>query len=259
MNYGIAYHQTRSYTVSTPLYEGPLDLLLHLIERAELDITKLALAKVTDQYLEHLKSIEESVPEEVSGFLVVAARLLQIKSEMLLPRPPARQPEEVDPADILARQLIVYKRFKELSNYLAERETANLRTYLRLAPIHKIEGNVDLDGLTLNDMVTAAYSVLLDIDSKPALASVVTPPRITIREKIMMIARYLQKNHNGTFTQLLSYNAYRLEVVVTFLALLELVKRSLIQTHQEQLFGEIGIESSSTWEDNTSFDLEFGE
>ena len=88
MDFGIATHQTRAYSVAIPVYEGPLDLLLQLIEHAELDITKVALALVTDQYLEHIRSIEENAPEEVSAFLVIAARLLQIKSEVLLPRPP---------------------------------------------------------------------------------------------------------------------------------------------------------------------------
>ena len=112
-----------NYTVVTPIYEGPLDLLLLLIERAELDITSLALAQVTDQYLEHLRNISDLSPDEVSAFLVIAARLLQIKSEALLPRPPQREPGEEDPGEALARQLILYKRFKELANLLAQRVT----------------------------------------------------------------------------------------------------------------------------------------
>jgi segregation and condensation protein A len=98
------------YQVITPVYEGPLDLLLHLIERAELDITKLALAEVTDQFLEHLGQIQEQKAEEVSAFIVIASRLVQIKSEVLLPRPPIREPGEEDPGEALAQQLIAYKR-----------------------------------------------------------------------------------------------------------------------------------------------------
>src|SRR5512141_2372101 len=113
----VAGHQTGGYTVTIPVYEGPLDLLLQLIERAELDITAVALAKVTDQYLTYIHKMQ--VPaDEVSAFLVVAAKLLQIKSEALLPRPPVRKEGEEDPGEALARQLRIYKRFKELSGWL---------------------------------------------------------------------------------------------------------------------------------------------
>ncbi len=102
----------------TPVYEGPLDLLLQLIEKAELDITKLSLAIVTDQFLDYIKNIPENSIENVSSFLVIASRLIQIKSEAILPRPPVREPGEIDPGEALAQQLITYKRFKELANFL---------------------------------------------------------------------------------------------------------------------------------------------
>ncbi len=86
MPFDVASHQARAYTVTTPVYEGPLDLLLQLIERAELDISTLALAQVTDQYLAHMRELPQTAAEEVSAFLVIAARLIQIKSESLLPR-----------------------------------------------------------------------------------------------------------------------------------------------------------------------------
>jgi segregation and condensation protein A len=95
-----------AYTVLLPVYEGPLDLLLDLIERAELDITRVSLAQVTDQYLEYLRLIPAHDLADLASFLVVAARLLQIKSEALLPRPPTREPGEEDPGDALARQLM---------------------------------------------------------------------------------------------------------------------------------------------------------
>src|SRR5512135_1370513 len=124
-------HQTGSYTVTIPVYEGPLDLLLQLIEHAELDITVVSLALVTNQYLEYIHQM--NVPaDEISAFLVMAARLLQIKSEALLPRPPVREPGEENPGEDLARQLRIYKRFKELSNWLDDRKDRNLRTYVRV-------------------------------------------------------------------------------------------------------------------------------
>jgi segregation and condensation protein A len=104
-----------NYTIATPVYEGPLDLLLQLIERAELDITKLSLALITDQYLEYIHKLTDLEADEVSSFLVIAAKLLQIKSEALLPRPPQREPGEEDPGDALAKQLIMYKRYREIA------------------------------------------------------------------------------------------------------------------------------------------------
>lgn len=259
MTLGFAPHQARSYTVNTPVYEGPLDLLLQLIERAELDITKLALAQVTDQYLVHIRSMEENAPAEVSAFLVIASRLLQIKSEMLLPRPPEREAGEEDPGDVLARQLIIYKRFKEMASYLAQREADGFRSYLRLAQAIKPESAIiDISGVTLSDLLAAVQSVFV-IDKRPALATVVAAPRITIREKIGLIAQFLHKNQTGTFRQLLQRMPVRLDIVVTFLALLELVKRRLVETRQEQLFGDIEFQASETWSDNPIAELDFGE
>ncbi len=259
MSLNIASHQTGAYQVTTPVYEGPLDLLLQLIERAELDITKLALAQVTDQYLEHLRQIQEHAPEEVSAFLVIAARLIQIKSEVLLPRPPSREPGEEDPGDALAQQLLAYKRYREIAELLSQREGSGLRTYLRLAQPPKIEGVVDLSGVGLADLVEAAQSILIKGGIKTPLNAVVTAPKITIREKIGVIAKVLRKHGQSTFRAIVGRKHSRLDIVVTFLALLELVKRHMVQARQEALFGEIQVETTQEWEDSAEFDLEFGE
>ena len=117
-----------NYNVQTPVYEGPLDLLLNLIERAELDITSVSLAMVTNQYLAYINSLEQINADEISAFLVIAAKLLQIKSEALLPRPPARMPGEEDIGKSLVDQLKLYKRFKEIGGWLNAQQHANLRS-----------------------------------------------------------------------------------------------------------------------------------
>lgn len=259
MHLGIATHQARAYVVATPVYAGPLDLLLQLIERAELDITRLALAQVTDQYLEYLHGLTDQSPEEVSAFLVIAARLIQIKSEALLPRPPVREEGEEDPGEALARQLLIYKRFKEIAAFLEEREMRNMRAYLRLAATPKAEGALDMSGLGIGDLVQAANNIFAASESRPDLSTVVAPPRVTIREKISMIASFLRQNGRLSFRALLKSRPSHLEVVVTFLAMLELIKRRLILVQQEGLFGEIEIESAGVWDESESFDLEFGE
>jgi segregation and condensation protein A len=258
MSLTTAGHQIASYTVATPIYEGPLDLLLQLIERAELDITRLALAQVTDQYLAHLRQVEGRPADEVSAFLVIASKLLQIKSEAL-PRPPVREAGEEDPGEALARQLLAYKRYRQIADLLDQRQSAGYRSYLRLAPPPKIEGSVDLTGIGLPDLASAAQVILAQASLKPSLSTIVAAPRITIREKIVLITGLLRRQRHTSFKALLASRRTRLEVVVTFLALLELVKRHLVRASQERLFGEIAIEASESWDEDQEFETEFGE
>lgn len=259
MSFNPAAVQARSYHIETTLYEGPLDLLLQLIERSELDITKLALAQVTDQYLAHLRAMEERSAEEVSAFLVIAARLLQIKSEALLPRPPVREAGEEDPGEALAQQLILYRRYRQVADILLAREESGLRSYLRVAPPLRIEGNLDLTGVDLDALTAAAAYVFSELRKRQAGLASVAPPRITIREKISQIAHTLRRLQHATFRNLIVDRKDRLEVVVTFLAMLELVKRRLVKAHQERLFGDIEIEPTENLRDNPEFELEFGE
>ena len=257
MDLNIASHQTSGYTVTIPVYEGPLDLLLRLIEHAELDITAIALAMVTDQYLTHIRKLDNARPDEISAFLVIAAKLIQIKSEALLPRPPIRETAEDDPAENLARQLRIYKRFKEIANLLEERDAQGLHTYLRLAPPPKIEGRLDLSEITLTDLFEAARSTFMQGSEKQSLGTIISAPRVTIRQKIAYITNALNKNKNASFKALLGASNSRLEVVVTFLALLELIKRYRVSAHQDALFGDIEIERSDDWDVEEEFELEF--
>ena len=261
MSLQIAGYQTESYRVSTAVYEGPLDLLLELIERAELDITSLALAQVTDQYLAYLQNLKERDPASVSAFLVIAARLLQIKSAALLPRPtlPGPSEDEEDPGEALARQLIQYRRFKQIAGWLTQREEAGLRTYLRVAPPQfKIEAKLDLTGLTLQALVRAAHDIFLNQPSLTELSQVVTIPRITIREKIHSLLETLKTHRLIHFKDVL-HSQNRVEIVVTFLALLELVKRHIVQAQQADLFGDIQMEAVGELEGQEENDLDFQE
>ena len=259
MTLNTAGNQISSYSVETPVYEGPLDLLLQLIERAELDITRLSLALVTDQFLQYIRNLPDKLAEEVSAFLVIAARLVQIKSEALLPRPPMREAGEEDPGDALARQLIIYKRYRQIADQLGQRETAGMHTYLRLAPPPMIEETVDMSGLTLDDLIMAAQAILSQARNLPGLNGVVPPPRVTIREKVTLITRILRQNKQVTFRSLLQAHSDRLEIVVTFLAVLELIKRHLVQVSQGGLFGDISIEVPDNWELDEEIETEFVE
>lgn len=262
VDFQIAGHQSDTYQINTEVYSGPLDLLLQLIEKAELDITRLALAQVTDQYLEHLHQLENQDASEMSAFLVIAARLVQIKSSALLPRPiiPGIQFEE-DPGEALARQLILYKRFKELSHFLENQESTGLRTYLRLDSSQRIQSaaKLDLSELTLEDLVAAARDIFGDPNHLAPLSEVVNFPRVTIREKISSILDLLRKGGGQSFETLLAGEKTRLEVVVTFLALLELVKRHMVGASQESIFGRIQLVPEGDLVNLEDQDLEFVE
>ena len=259
MVYNTANQQVSNYTIATPVYEGPLDLLLQLIERSELDITKLSLSLVTDQYLAYIHQLTDLSADEVSVFLVIAAKLLQIKSEALLPRPPEREPGEEDPGEALAKQLIAYKRYREIAAILMQREENGFKTYLRVAPPPKLEGNVDLTGITIEDLTSAAQYVLADFNLADALKNVVPISRVTIREKIYLITDALRKHPNVAFRSLISKDHSRLEIVVTFLAMLELIKRHLVRVSQEGLFGNITLEIVESWDNLDEMETEFGE
>lgn len=251
--------QPDAYNVDTEVYHGPLDLLLQLIERAELDITQLALAQVTDQFLEYMRRLQDRRAERVSEFLVVASRLMQIKSEALLPRPVIRQPDEEDPGEALVQQLLAYKRYKELAGLLAERQERNLRSYLRLAPPPKVEGHLDLSSVTAGNLFLAALRALSARPPLTPIGNVVEAPRVTVREKIRLIAGELRRSGKARFWELVGKTPDRLHVVITFLAMLELVRRFRITAHQEALFGDIELERDENWDEDLDFELEFVE
>ncbi len=233
--------QVKQYHIETPVYQGPLDLLLHLIERAELDITKIALAQVTDQYLAHLAEMDTHSPEEVSAFLVIAAKLVQIKSEALLPRPPARAEEEEDTGEALVRQLRAYRRFKQAAAWLRARQEAGWHAYTRLSPASTVPApRLELQDITVDDLAAAARRAFA-LRPKLPLGEVITPPKVTIRQRASAILQALVRRGRATFSALLGHRPTRLEAVVTFLALLELVKQRIVHAHQATLFGDIEI------------------
>lgn len=259
MDLRIAQHQTGNYTVTVPVFEGPLDLLLQLIEHSELDITSVSLAMVTDQYLDYIQKMKNVEAEEISVFLVIAAKLIQIKSEALLPRPPSIEIEDDDPGLSLIQQLQLYKQFKEISLWLQDREQKGLRNYLRIAPLPKVEGKLDLSDISLSDLILAAEEVMQNEQEKQGLDSIIKAPRITIREKIAFITNHLSKDQHASFFEVIKNSKSRIEVVVTFLALLELIKKFHVKVQQESLFKDIQIDAITNFSEEDELELEFGE
>jgi segregation and condensation protein A len=229
------------YQIQLPVFEGPLDLLLHLIEREELDITTIALAQVTDQYMAYLRGLEQQKAKELTAFLVVAAKLLLIKSLALLPRPPSTPSEAEDVGDDLVRQLQAYKRFKEIASLLHEREKNGLSSYVRITPAPRLEPQLDLGDVTVGDLLVAVQHALDAIPAPPA-GEVVSAITVTIDEQINSIQERLARRSRIRFRSILSQASTRVEVIVTLMAVLELIKRERIQVRQERMFGEIIIE-----------------
>jgi segregation and condensation protein A len=249
------------YVIQLPVYEGPLDLLLDLIKRAELDITKVALAQVTDQYLAYLAHASQHDLADLSSFLIIAAQLLQIKSEALLPRPPLREVGEEDPGEALAMQLIAYKKYRQVADLLSERERMGIRTYLRIAPGPQSKPIMDIGDYNLQDLFQAYVESLSTRTPDAPLNNIVTPPTIHIRDRIHLIVEELQKKGRTTFQFLLKTAKSRLEIVISFLAILELVKQHQIHVVQNEGFGEIEITPGIAWKEDqlAELDLEFDE
>jgi segregation and condensation protein A len=232
-----------SYTVRLPVFEGPLDLLLHLIEERELDITKVSLAEVTDQYLDYISQLDQLEPESLADFLVIAAKLLLIKSRMLLPQPPAElDDEEEDVGDELVRRLIEYRRFKSAAQQLRFREEQGLRAHARLVPSPHPERTVSLESVSLDALLEAVRQAMASQTTSSA-DEVVAPVRISLPEKIAFMERLLTQHRHFSFNRVLEQATSRMEIIVTFLALLQLMKRRKVLVEQGKLFGDIVVSS----------------
>jgi segregation and condensation protein A len=234
-----------TYSVTLPTFSGPLDLLLRLIERAELDITAISVAQVADQYLAHVRSLEEVDPRALAEFVSLAARLLLIKSRALLPRPAAESKAAAaeDPdAEALARQLREYRRYKQVAALLRSWQEEDRRTFLRLAPVP-----VELDlapppvNHTLGELIAALQRRLqlaLPLDEATVIS---LGPRLTIPQVVARVRERLARAPWFSFEDLFGEAVTREDVIVTFWAVLELLKRRAIVVEQSDLFGTISI------------------
>ncbi|MDD5342213.1 MAG: segregation/condensation protein A [Patescibacteria group bacterium] len=233
------------YKITLEQFEGPLDLLLKLIEEEKLDITTVSLAKVTDQYLAHLETLENIKAEELADFLVVAAKLLLIKSKTLLP---ILQPEE-DEID-LEQQLKIYKEYLEASKGLLRLIRKKRFTYTRevsrafLEPIFTPPA-----GLEIEDLRKMMLGIINRLEPLISLPEAVIERTISIQEKIAQIKDFIASQAQTDFRSLLNQAKTRTDIIVTFLALLELIKQETIVVVQKSTFEEITIK---TYEEHVS-------
>jgi segregation and condensation protein A len=224
--------------VKTPVFEGPLELLLALVEREELDIFQVSLAKVTDAYLAEVAAREVANPQEMAEFLWMAARLLLLKSIRLLPGEPATE-EETDLLgweEDVRRRLEEYRAYKEMAGELMDR--AERDSFAFPPPARAVEPGGQEEPLEVELLLVAFNSVLARIPPRPL---VVTGRSWTLQEKLDLITERLRRGPIE-LVELILESEDRLEAVVTFVAVLELLRRSLVRIQQKERFGPIHVE-----------------
>ncbi len=248
------------YVVHLPIFEGPLDLLLHLIEKRQMEITTISLMAVTDQYLAYLQQWEaESLPlANMASFVAIAARLLYIKSQSLLPHT-AKEEENSElesaasMAEDLQRHLIEYKLAKEIATVLRQREEAGLQTHGRSGLLAGIEAQLAWTPPTLVAMeanaLANAFQRLLELQVKDEEhhATLMPTARVRVSERMAEIASRLQERPTILLAEVLENEHSRLVIIVTFIAVLEMWKWERINVRQDELMGPIVLERGARW------------
>lgn len=238
-------------------FEGPLDLLLHLIDKNKVNIYDIPIAEITEQYLDYINQMREANLDIMSEFLVMAATLLDIKSRLLLPKEKNEEGQEIDPRTELVAQLLEYKMFRYISEELADMQDHAGQVYFREKDIPKevraYEEPVDLDelteDLTLSDLGRIFESVLKRkegrVDPIRASFGTITKEEVSLDDKIVEVSSYAKKHKKFSFRQLLNSQSSKMQVIVTFLSILELMKTGEITTVQEKAFDDILITSKT--------------
>ena len=241
------------YRVSITQFEGPLDLLLHLIEKAEVNIEDIFVSEITAQYLAYMDDLDALDMDRASSFLTVAAQLLLIKSRSLLPRPPVEDEEEEDPKEALLRQLREYKAFKAASEELSERFEEAKKAITRLPedvvlPPQKFE----LKNATLDSLYNAFLDILNredEAEEKQDRTQNVRPDTFTVRDRVVHLRAKL-KDGRVRFRDLFTDASTRMEKIVTFMALLEMLARGEVHITQGATFAPIYIRAKALSEND---------
>ncbi|MCS5539003.1 MAG: segregation/condensation protein A [Roseibacillus sp.] len=237
------------YKVRIEIFEGPLDLLLYLIKKDEIDIYDISIERITKQYLRYIQTFKLLNIDLASEFIVMAANLMYMKSRALLPRseqPPEEDSDEDDPRWELIRQLIEYKKFKDAANVLAQKARKQEDVFAN-AP-EKAESakpeTAPLAEISIFDLIRAFQGVLKRFEEAHDLGDIIDD-RFTVSDKMDMLLKSLSPGQSMPFKSLFASASTKSEVIVTFLALLELMKLNQFVVWQDQILGEIEIERRS--------------
>ena len=236
-------------------FEGPLDLLLHLIEKNKVNIYDIPIAEITDQYMEYVRQMDEENLDVVSEFLVMAATLLDIKSKMLLPAKESEDEQEEDPRAELVQQLLEYKMYKCMAYELKDRQIDAEKVLYKVPTIppevlayeEPVDVNELMSGITLarlNDIFQSIIKKQADkIDPVRSKFGKIEKEEVSLSDKMSYVEEYSMHHGHFSFRSLLEAQSGKMEVVVTFLAILELMKMGKIVVSQEYTFDDIKIES----------------
>ncbi|MGH9895051.1 MAG: segregation and condensation protein A [bacterium] len=236
------------YQVRLASFEGPLDLLLHLIKQNEINIYDIPIALITQQYLDYLNTMKSFNLTVAGEFLVMAATLVQIKSRMLLPKEDQAGDEEdgPDPREELVRRLLEYKQFKEAAYRLDHRERLWRDVYYRDAQLPKTlsRSETRLEDVTLFDLVDALQGVLARTPLEHTME--IIPENLTIKDRMNSILEVLHNTESVTFDALFEGACHRVVIIVTFLALLELIRLNMVRVFQSVTFGPVLVSRTFT-------------
>ncbi|MFH1066903.1 MAG: segregation/condensation protein A [bacterium] len=235
---------TGSLRVSLPVFEGPMDLLLYLVKKDEVEIYDIEIARITEQYLQYLTQMQDLDLEVAGDFLAMAANLIYIKSRSLLPpseQPPEEDAEDDDPRWDLIRQLIEYKKFKEAATNLQERENFQNNVFHRAEPPPlETEPAIGLGKVGMLDLIQAFQKALENFSKRHNIQEI-QDEEFTVGQKIEFILETIRPGAPLRFSRLFGGLASRSEIVVTFLALLELIRLKQLKVRQNSHFADMEI------------------
>jgi len=225
--------------IKIPAFEGPFDLLLHLIRENKIDIYDIPISVITSQYLEYIEIMKELNLEIAGDFLVMAATLIQIKSRMLLP-PDEEAPseEQEDPRRDLVQRLLEYQRYKDAALDFRTKEDEWLKVFHREPLSDEEEGELYLFDLSLFDLLDAFRNIL---EKAPSEIVSITKETLTVKNRMSMIMEIIEEHEAVRFEDLFKEGITRIYLIVTFLALLELIRLGLARAYQEREFGNIWV------------------
>ena len=228
-----------NYNIKIQDFEGPLDLLMHLIEKDKVDIYDIPIVDIAEQYITYLNAMKEFDMDVASDFLVMAATLLQIKSRMLLPKPPVESEEEQeDPRQMLVDMLVEYRKIRIQAKMLTE-SLATALGYHQRKPMQFPDIRKKIKPLTFEDLLESLNGLLTRQDYEPAL---IERQRFNVQDKMKKIIDLLEENnHSLEFSALITNNVSRSEIVASFLAILELMRLNRITIRQARPFSTIFI------------------
>lgn len=230
----------QGYTVHLEAFEGPMDLLMHLIDKNKIDIYDIPIAQLTEQYMAYLQQFREFNIDIASSFLVMAATLLQIKSRMMLPKSSAPVDEEEDPRLELVRRILEYRKFKQVSVVLGER-AGTYEKYVAREPLPIPVHHLPPENLSISSLMEAFQTVLTIKEEITIPKVLVEPESYNIQDKMQYLLEMLSRSGGRILFAEAFPSGHRNELIVTFLALLELMKLKAVVVKQQRLFADIYI------------------